>query len=278
MAPSMERAHFVEQLMGQKKAAALPRFSLSEKAAAYASFEENGCVVFRDFIDGAGLDSIRAELAAVIDQQVTKHLPGIPLAPGHGFDRGLIEFAREKDDLRRRLYDLIQTLPSLPRTVATSQFLQVMTDLGIVRPSVSYQFRMDLPGDGRFLIPPHQEVNQIKSPNLRFVIVALTDTPVTLGALTVGIGSHKLGPVVPEIDEKLRYQYVHPDVYREKYPLRQVPLMAGEALVLHKLLIHGSTENVSDRTRWSLIMRSEDLAKMPYLDGDDSYLNFSRKA
>ncbi len=199
------------------------------------------------------------------------------LAPGNGFDCGLIEYARASDDLRKRLYDSIQKVPSLVITAANSQFVPIMRDLGSKKPGHLFS---SFPAwicrrTSGFLILPHQEVNQTKSANLRFMVVALVDTPVEVGALTVAPRSHKAGLIPPVMDETSRYQYINPEKYIDKYPLCQIPMKAGEALVLHKFLIHGSTENTSDRTRWSIILRSEDLANMPYLDGSDAYLDTS---
>jgi len=263
----------------QKDDVALPRFRFADRDAAYAFFEQNGCVIFSDVVSVAQIDDVKREIGSVISQQVDKHLePQQPLREGFGFDRGLIELAEFDDELRRRLYESLQNLPSLYRILTGSRFFEIIGDLGVEKPSPYVQLRLDLPGDERFLIPPHQEISAIKSPNFRFMIVPLADTPREGGALSAALGSHKLGPIVPESDPDFRYQYVDPRKYEEQYPLRQIPMVAGEALVLDKLLIHGSTENTSSQVRWSTILRSEDLANMPYLDGDDSHANYTRKA
>jgi len=265
-------------LLETKEAFDAPRFSISNWSSAHQFFEDQGFVILQDAISAPMMDEIKANVRSLIEQQVQKHIePNASFKPNYGFDRGVQELANLNDIYRQRLYELIQNLPALYKVATNSVFLDLMQRLGISLPAISAQIRMDMPGDKRFLIPPHQEISGIKSTNFRFMILALEDTPTISGALTAAPGSHKLGPVVPRAYEALRYQYVPPESYIHEHPLKQIPLRAGECLVLHKLLIHGSTENKSDTIRWSSIFRCEDMANMPYLDGDDSYKKFALK-
>ncbi len=257
----------------------LPRFSYKEKPAAYRFFNENGCVIFDDALDLRLIDAVKRELQAVIQQQVRKHLDSAAeFLPGNGFDRGLLELAHRNDLLRRRLYDVIQGITALYQFSFTSPFLDIARDLGVEIPILKItQIRMDLPEDGRFLIPPHQEINAIRSPNLIYMITPLVDISDQKGALRVAPGSHKLGPIVPSIEENVDYQFIPEELYRETYPLQAVPMVVGEMLVLNMYTIHGSSPNVTRETRWQSVIRFEDAAQMPYLHGDDSFQKYNLK-
>jgi hypothetical protein len=257
----------------------LPRFSYKEKNAAYLFFKENGCVIFRDALDLKLIDAMKRELQAVIQQQVRKHLRSCSeFLTGNGFDRGLLELGKSNDLLRRRLYDVIQGLTSLYQFGFSSPFLAIAKDLGVEIPILRVtQFRMDLPEDERFLIPPHQEIKGIRSPNLIFMITPLVDISEQKGAIQIAPGSHKLGPIVPSVEENVNYQFIPEEMYRDMYPIQQVPMVVGETLVMNMYTIHGSAPNTTQETRWQSIIRFEDAAHLPYLDGDDSLQKFDIK-
>jgi ectoine hydroxylase-related dioxygenase (phytanoyl-CoA dioxygenase family) len=252
----------------------IPRFSFNhKKEAAYRYFNENGCVIFRDLIEEKYSDKIITELQSAIQYQVQKHLNSSKqdFLVANDFDRGLIELARYNDTLRERLYNVIQCFPSLYNFIAHPNFIQTAKELGMSEPIyLAPHIRMDLPNDEKFLIPPHQEIRGIRSPNMIFMITALVDTDKKKGALLVAPGSHKLGPLLPKTDNDIRYQYVDSKKYQSLYPIQQVPLHKYETMVLNMYTIHGSSPNNSLETRWSTAVRFEDFKNMPYLDGDDT--------
>jgi len=238
----------------------IPRFSFNhKKEAAYRYFNENGCVIFRDLIEEKYSDKIITELQSAIQYQVQKHLNSSKqdFLVANDFDRGLIELARYNDTLRERLYNIIQRLPSLSNFMAHPNFIQIAKELGMSEPIyLAPHIRMDLPNDEKFLIPPHQEIRGIRSPNMIFMITALVDTDKKKGALLVAPGSHKLGPLLPKTDNDIRYQYVDSKKYQSLYPIQQVPLHKYETIVLNMYTVHGSSPNNSLETRWSTIIKS----------------------
>ena len=56
----------------------------------------------------------------------------------------------------------------------------------------------------------------------------------------------------------------------EKYPLIFFPLLAGETILLNMNTIHGSRSNISQKIRWSSIVRIEAAQSMPHLIKLDS--------
>lgn len=257
----------------------LPRYSYNYKEAAYCFFKENGFVIFNDAFDLNLFEVMKQEIGALLHLQVQKHLTHhSEILPGNGFDRGLIELGSVRDLLRGRFYDVIQGLPSLYLFGFGSPFVSIAKDLGVNMPILrAIQFRMDFPGDERFLIKPHQEIRSIRSPNLIFFITPLVDICEEKGAIQIAPGSHKLGPLMPSVEDTHDYQFIPEEVYGELYPMQQVPMVVGETLVMNMYTIHGSSPNFSKETRWQSIVRIEDAANMPFLDGDDSLQKFNLK-
>jgi hypothetical protein len=257
----------------------IPRFNyLTENITAFKFFNDQGFVILTNVFEMSLVENIKSELQSVIQLQVVKHLNGRDdLISGNGFDRGLIELSEKNDLLRQRLYEAIQGLPSLYKFIFNSMFLELTDDYGVSKPSLrTPQFRMDLPHDDRFLQGVHQEVRSIKSPNMFFMIVPLVDTSCKKGSLGVAPGSHRLGPLKPSVDDKLAYQYISPDKYLD-YPLTQLEYSCGEVIILNMYTLHCSFSNKTDETRWAAIFRSEDISNMPFLDGNDSFLEYTLK-
>ncbi len=216
-------------------------------------------------------------MSRLISQQVKKHVPKEKYAPGNGFDKGLIELAKHNDDLRRRIYDVTFWLPTLTSVVDTGAWRDLAPLFGVKFPLMTPPgLRMDLPGDNRFLWPPHQDNKGTRSPTFIVMLGALVDIPVEKGALKVAAGSHKLGSLRPVADPKYRYQTLDPQSYKD-YELLPVPLAAGETLIFHTYMIHQSSPNDSDQTRWQIMIKFEDGSNMPFLDGDDTFKEFNIK-
>jgi len=258
----------------------LPRFDYkTEKNKAYGFFKEKGVVILKNSFDMELTEDMKRELSLTIQQQVAKHLVSKTddLLPGNVFDQGLIELSKENDLLRRRLYEAIQTLPSLYKFTINSSFLKIANDLGVKIPTVrTSQFRMDLPHDDRFLQGVHQEVRDIKSPNMIFMIVPLMDTSKEQGSLGIAPGSHNLGPLTPSVSCDKEYQFIDPDKYKD-YIFDQVEYAYGEVIVLNMYTLHGSFKNISNAIRWSSVFRCEDISNMPFLDGNDWHLTYTLK-
>jgi hypothetical protein len=250
----------------------LIRFSYkTQREEAFEHYRQNGLVIFSDLTDPHLFSAVREELGLLIQRQTKRHIKQ-PDTNDHcnGFDANLIQLAREKDDIRRRLYEVAQQMPSLFRFSTQANFYNVVRELGVAFPMLrTSQVRMDLPQDDRFLIPPHQEVKSIRSPNMVFMITALVDIPANKGALRVSPGSFKLGPIAPSTSDGEKYQFIPAEKY-EQFPLLQAEMKTGESIVLNMYTIHGSAQNHTNEPRWSLIVRYEDAFNMPFLDGDDS--------
>lgn len=254
-----------------------PTFSLlTQKKELLDFFDKNGFAIINDSPLQKDVTRIKEDINKVIRNQLVKH--GFEIN-GNEIEKPFIEYCRGNDDLRRRFYDLIQDLPSLKHYSTQTYFQNFARELGVELPILrTSQIRMDIPKDERFLIPPHQEIRSIRSPNMVFFITPLCDTSPEMGGLQFAPGSHKLGPLMPETSEKESYQFIPEEKFIDKHPLNASNLKFGTTLLLNMYTIHGSGKNVSDKIRWSIITRYEDAFNMPFLSGDDSFVaNYNLK-
>ena len=250
----------------------IPKFSFkTQKDEAYEFYKNNGAVIFTDLIDKSLINDARNELKELIQMQIGKHLDKTKqLMEANGFDEGFIEYSNHDENLRERFYNISKQLPSLHQIAGQKHVINACKELGIEKPLLDApQFRIDKPQDSRFLIKHHQETRGTKSTRMINMITAVSDIPKERGALSIALGSQKLGPISPTFDDSSKYQYIDPKYYEKDYPPQQAPLKAGETLMFNMYLCHGSMPNVTNATRWQIIVRVEDGTVMPYLDGED---------
>jgi phytanoyl-CoA hydroxylase len=102
---------------------------------------------------------------------------------------------------------------------------------------------------------PHRDHSMIA------MILHLDDAPVERGCLSVYPGTHRLGPL-PAVGSDHHLP-------EDEYPISgatPLPAQAGDAIVTHYLLVHGSGVNVSDQPRTTLLIQIRDPADVPLED------------
>ena len=102
---------------------------------------------------------------------------------------------------------------------------------------------------------PHQRHSMIA------VIIHFDDAPNEKGCLRVYPGTHKLGPL-----EAVGQDHHVPE---DLYPIdgaTPLPAMAGDAIFLSYLLVHGSGVNVSNEPRTTLLIQMRDPEDVPLND------------
>jgi len=102
---------------------------------------------------------------------------------------------------------------------------------------------------------PHRDHSMIA------LILHFDDAPVERGCLCVYPGTHKLGPL-PAVGSD---HHLPEDQYSiaKATPL---PAKAGDAILTHYLLVHGSGVNVSDQPRTTLLIQMRDPSDVPLND------------
>ena len=102
---------------------------------------------------------------------------------------------------------------------------------------------------------PHRDHSMIA------MILHFDDAPVERGCLRVYPGTHKLGPL-PAIGS----DHHLPEAIFPISGATPIPAEAGDAIVTHYLLVHGSGDNVSDQPRTTLLIQMRDAADVPLND------------
>ncbi len=164
----------------------------------------------------------------------------------------------EHRDLWVAVYDQMRFFPLTMGVCNEPSILEFIKLTGIEFPSqcLAPFIRSDMPFDTSYDFKDHQDYNyNLGSMNSVTVWLPLQDTDSAVGPLEVIPGSHKVG-YLPEKDGFLT------NVKDSDFV--SVPVKCGQALIFSQFLAHRSGKNTSDRIRYSLQIRYNDLKDQEY--------------
>jgi phytanoyl-CoA hydroxylase len=175
-------------------------------------------------------------------------------------DVDIIRLYREHKPVWVKAYDQLRYLPIVQRLAVSDALLKLCHEAGLKYPVLGAKIvvRADMPNDDEWNFPPHQDYPFNRgSLNSVTVWVPFQDCGIEDGTLQVINQSHTFG----ELPEKdcLLIQPPDDDQYRS------LGVMLGEALVFSQFLVHRSGYNRSDKVRFSMQVRFNDLADREYL-------------
>lgn len=217
------------------------------------------------------------EQKAFYAEQGYVHLMGL-LTPGEAADyRTRIHALAERQGETDATWDSVKDGTSIQHShdihFRDAAFTRLLVDeriTGIARDAIGSP-NVQLHHNKMFIKPPekgspfpmHQDYPYFphRDHSMIALILHFDDAPVERGCLCVYPGTHKLGPL-PAVGSDH-----HLD--EAKYPIAgatPLPAKAGDAILTHYLLVHGSGINVSDQPRTTLLIQLRDPADLPLND------------
>jgi hypothetical protein len=184
----------------------------------------------------------------------------------------LPEIALKDRQLVGKLYKVSRRFPSVKRLASDPWLAGISATLMNTSFAACCHFinnRIDLPGEDKYLLPPHQDFPYIQdSPNSVTWWIPYVDTPIETGPPTVIPGTHKLGILkVKEFDYESTGS-LHSGgksfLIADESPFEGMsfaptpPLKFGEAMVFNTLLLHRSEPNNSSIARINTQLRFSD--------------------
>lgn len=182
----------------------------------------------------------------------------------------LPEIAARDRQLVAKLYKVSRRFPSVKRLASDPWLAGISAGLMGTAFATCCHFinvRIDLPGEDKYLLPPHQDFPYIQdSPNSVTWWIPFADTAVEVGPPTVIPGSHKLGILkVREFDyESTGRSGGKSFLIADESPFAgmsyapNAPVKFGEAMVIDTLLVHRSEPNHSSVARFNVQVRFSD--------------------
>ena len=192
---------------------------------------------------------------------------------------------KKKDPkLKAHFYDMIRFIDGVNEITNSKKILnlskKIMKEKAIF--VGTSQIRIDHKEDPYWL-PQHQELGQMSTKCTLFYI-PLIDLKKKTGGIYVRPGTHKLGfvPYKGHDNEGKAYgpgrQKIIDKLFDKpaykKYKNQYIKLNAGDAVVFHNYLFHGTLPNLEkDNIRWVYIVRYYSFNKTPYLKSSKNPLS-----
>ncbi len=246
------------------------------------NFEEDGFVILRNFLKKSEIKTIFFQLNELIN------IPLDTINPNFKNNLTLNEkylfLQKNKPKLKSHFYDCISYMDSINK-ISNSKKLTSIAKKLLKEKAIflgSHQIRIDHMNDPYYL-SEHQELGQMSSKVVLFYM-PLVNVNRNLGGLYVRPKTHKLGfvPYKGSDTEARTYgpgrQKIVDKLFSKpslcKYKSGYVKLNAGDAVIFHNYLFHGTFPNLNkNRIRWAYIVRFNSMKKTPYLKNSNYKLN-----
>tara|TARA_B110000003_G_C16605702_1_gene517429 strand:- start:236 stop:964 length:729 start_codon:yes stop_codon:yes gene_type:complete len=182
-------------------------------------------------------------------------------------DDDIIRLYKQKKKLWIAAYDQIRLIPETFSFIDKNVCKKVSSVSGIKIPAYTSKplIRVYMPNNlGTSKTVPHIDYPSHRgSENAVTVWLPLQDLKIGYGTLKVLPGSHKFKTVSGSI---MKNSITRLDISSKNYEKKMIDLKvkAGEAIVMSQFLIHSSGDNVSNKIRFSLDFRLNDLGDKTY--------------
>ena len=236
-------------------------------------FFENGYIIIPQHLSTNEVAEVREDVHSVLAESFGVEGKQVPV----NTDEAYLELKASNPPLKGRAYDVMGSLQCV-RDAFAKPSLRAIARAILDSPAVldHTQVRIDDNANDR-LLPMHQEMNQMSLRNTTVWIPLQDVKSQDEGGLRIIPGSHKKGFLPHRIyNEPHAYHGVREDQFDAADELR-LEMNAGDALMFHPLLIHGSVPNQSSNIRWTIVGRLNGLKTLRYLEADERYYPLDRE-
>lgn len=236
-------------------------------------YDRNGYAVFRGLLSNDSISDIFDQIERVFDTSLSAI--GERITDHAGVDAKYLQLKTRHPEIKAHCYNVLGMLHGVRHALSNETVLAFGRKLYGTPLLAGYmQVRIDDPSDDR-LLPMHQELELMSLMNLN-IWIPLTDTGGNRGGLRVVPGSHRSGLHVHHRVEEPQNYWSLPLSLIDEERVVTLDLAAGDALVFHPFLFHGSVPNSSSTIRWTLVGRWSELNHVPYLRSARASMSMDR--
>ena len=239
----------------------------------YRKFWENGYVVIPNFLTKKEINKIFFQLNDIINQSLQGQTEKILKL--NNIDQKYLYLKKKNPKLKSHFYDLTRCCDSLISLAGSKKLLKYAKLFSNSKTVFveGWQVRTDHRNE-RLNLPEHQELNQL-SKDVFTCWIPLVNVEKKSGGLYFRPKTHKLGHVKyknanlsataagKKRTKILKKFFNQPEL--KKFKSIDAKLKAGDAVMFHTFLFHGTHPNLSNRIRWSYITRYNSIKNNPYL-------------
>jgi ectoine hydroxylase-related dioxygenase (phytanoyl-CoA dioxygenase family) len=241
----------------------------------FSELDQNGFIIVRQLVAADDIAEFEDAVARFSRTQIEKR--GIARRAGEPFIDVFLRGGAYTD----RIYKLLERLAVLTRmSVGVERRLEAegfMKWAGIEVPLVWPDIRADIPNDTVRALAVHQDFGSMQSHRAWRTWIALRPANSELGTMALYPGTHKLGVIHHNFEDKTK-PVVDPAIYADVKPV-VLDLPAGDGVILSPLCLHASVQNRSSRTKFTLMVQVQDYASViDPDDAEDQYADFARFA
>ena len=255
------------------------------KKKLYKEFWDNGYLIIKNFISKKDIKLIYNQINDLADISLGSNKK---LKKKISLDEKYLTLKKENPKLKSHLYDLTKYCDSLVRLAGSKKFLDYAKV--ILNSNTAFidspQVRIDHPKE-KLNLPQHQELNQFSKDVITFW-VPLVNINKKTGGISFRPKTHKLGHVkyknsnMSATDAGPERQEIVDKLFKNKN-LRKFKsiapsLNAGDAVIFHSFIFHGTRANSNNKIRWTYISRYNSIKTTPYLKEENASLKISYKA
>jgi ectoine hydroxylase-related dioxygenase (phytanoyl-CoA dioxygenase family) len=245
-------------------------------------FNEDGFVIIPKFLNKANIKEIFFQLNELIDVPINNTFKNNETKKN--LDEKYLLLKKKNPSLKSHFYDMIKYIDAVNKVSVSKKFLSTAKKLLNEKTTFTgnHQVRIDHAEDSYWL-PQHQELGQL-STNLITFWIPLVDLEKKLGGIYIRPKTHKLGffPYKNSDKEgreagtgrKKIIDQLFSQPHLKKYKSFRPKLRAGDAVVFHNYLFHGTIPNLNrKKIRWVFISRYNSINKTPYLKDGKASMN-----
>ncbi len=238
------------------------------------NFEKNGFVVIPKFLSKSKIKIIFAQLNELINIPINSINPG--LKKKLTLDEKYLFLQKNNPKLKSHFYETITFIDSI-NGISNSKKLTNIAKKILNEKTMfvgASQIRIDHMND-EYYLSQHQELGQM-STKLVLFYMPLVNLNKKIGGLYIRPKTHKLGFVrYPGHDKEARSaghdrQKIIDNLFSKpalsKYKSHYLKLNAGDAVIFHNYLFHGTQPNLDKkRVRWVYLIRFNSMKKTPFI-------------
>lgn len=244
-------------------------------------FNQNGYVIIPKFLDKANIKEIFFQLNQLIDVPIKNSFKNNNTKKS--LDEKYLLLKKENPKLKSHFYETITYLDSINSISNSTKITNIVKNIMKEKTVFvgSSQIRVDHSKDPYYL-PQHQELGQM-STKLVLFYMPLVNLNKKTGGLYIRPKTHELGFLPFEGHDKEGKaaghgrQKIIEKLFRKpnlkKYKSRYIKLNAGDAVIFHNYLFHGTLPNLNKKKcRWVYLVRFNSINKTPFIKDSNSPL------
>lgn len=236
---------------------------------AITEYKKNGVVVLKNWLDPKEVETILEEAKSVFGSALSSNKIVFDPTDDASFTKALFHLFNTAYNDFLGAAKACQHILSMHRLAISNKIETLLKEFGLakpiicVKPIIYFNSRHLSKIEGHYKTPPHQDWRSMQgSLNSLIVWVPLVDINCDLGAVEFIKGSHLLGLLNTDSDEWFRH-VSDPNINVNDFVPAEVN--QGDVVIFSAFTLHRSGNNITDKIRWSMHFRYNDLVEPTFL-------------